>query len=462
MRFVANLRQETIEEFSAQEIQPAAYLLSSHRVTPSTLKAAKVVRELNLPLFADNGTKPLIEDTITLFDERADEIREAIKEIRRRLGRVPRGADVPKELRDEAAALADDVVDHTVELSDAVDTASLLEVQLSMNPTHLIAKEDFATACLIALDVERETTGWPVARFDTRNRRSLRLWKQVADDPRCAAINVYVVLSAMDYNTARSAGRLAAEEGAQHVALGVAGITLDPGATDFFVIGTESIALSVPAPRRFVRLAQILRGLADGFVDLGSDLKSFHCLGLGAPPTLPLAAAALGETTVVTTDATSPIHDAVRDRVLYDPAEQGDRASTMEIVERIVNGGDWPFLSPFTKAFREEFGHDAEKARSAWETLGRPPITLDLLTALSDLTTALPLYTEAEPVIRVIASKTHIAHNHWVLGEICTALPDQENRRTLAFQAIDTWLTRKTSLSTTRGLTAAVQVLTTK
>jgi hypothetical protein len=462
MRFVANLRQETIDAFSAQEIQPAAYLLSSHRVNESTLRAAATVRELNLPLFADNGTKPLISSTIELFDERATGVREAVKELRRKLGRMPRGKDIPDELRKHCSDLAGEVVKHATDVSDAIDLEELLEVQLSMKPTHLLAKEDFATACLIALDLERETTGWPISRFETRNRRCLKLWKRVADDPRCEGISVYAVLSAMDYNTARSAGRLAAGQGVPHAALGIAGITLDPSATDFFVLGTVSVALITPAPRRFVRLAQILRGLADGYADARGRLKSFHCLGLGASAMLPLAAAALGETTAVTADATSPIHDAVRDRVLYDPAEQGDRASTVEITERIVNGGDWPFLSPFTKAFREEFGHDPGKARSSWEDQGRPPITIELLGTPSDLTAALPLFSEAESAIRTIASKTHIAHNHWVLGEICEAFPDKAGRHERASAAIDAWLSRRTSISTARGLTAALQVLTEK
>src|SRR5262249_14418977 len=154
-------------------------------------------------------------------------------------------------------------------------------------------------------------TGWTVSRFETRNRRSLKLWKRVREDPRCEGIRVYAVLSAMDYNTARSAGRLAAAEGAKHAALGIASITGDPTATDFFVLGMADTTLDKPAPRRYVRLAQVLRGLSDGYADAGMQIKNVHCLGLGGPSMFPIAAAAIGETTVLTTDATSPIHDAV-------------------------------------------------------------------------------------------------------------------------------------------------------
>lgn len=459
MQFVANLRKETIDVFAQQEIQPAAYLLSAHRVSPASLQAAATIRALNLPLFADNGTKPLIEVTIGAFEEPAREIRLAATLLRRQLGHVPRGREVPNELRANASELAADVVRHATQLSDAIDPAALVATQLAIGPTDLIAQEDFATGCLIGLGLERETTGWSVSDFDRRNRRSLRLWRRVADDPRCADLRVYAVLSAMDYNTARSAGRLAASAGVTHAALGIAGITLDASATDFMVFGRASIKLERPVPRRYVRLAQVLRGIADGYVDAGNAMDRFHCLGLGAPSMFPIAAAALSETTLVTEDATSPIHDAVRDRVLYDPEMDGDRATTRQIVERIMNGGDWAFVSPFTQAFRDEFGHDPDKARVAWEALGRPPITELLLETPSQLTAALPLFADADTAARALVGRTRIAHNHWVLGQISESFPDEQGRHSLALSAIDRLVAGPATV-TTRALAVARQVLT--
>jgi hypothetical protein len=460
MRFVANLRQETIDAFGAHDIQPAAYLLSSHRATPANLRSAAEVRQRDIQLFADNGTKPMIDETIRLFRHQAREIREDVIEIRRKLDRVPRGSDIPQSLRSKASTLASTVIGHTTALSEAIDTDELLNAQLSMDPTDLIAKEDFGTACLIALDLDRETTGWRIARFITRNNRSLRLWKLIRNDPRCANVRVYAVLSAMDYNTARSAGRLAALEGVEHAALGLAGIMLDPSAVDFHVFGTATLTFDRPAPRRYVRLAQILRGIEDGYRDAGRQLSTFHCLGLGAPPLLPVPPAAMSETTTITTDATSPIHDAARDKVLYDLELNGHRANGRQIVERIVNGGDWPFLSPFTQAFRTEFGHDPEAARTFWEAEGRPSITADLLSTPSKLTEALPLFSEADEQIRLAASRARIAHNHWVLGELCRSLARNSGRRAAALEAIRQLIDSSTSSTTTRGLDAAAVVLT--
>lgn len=459
MRFVANLRQETVDAFSAEKIQPAAYLLSSHRITPATLRMASAIREGNLPLFADNGTKPLIEQTVTFFEERAKTIQHQVRELRVQLGHAPRKSDFPSELRRQSVKLADEVICHATDISNEIDPAELLDAQLSMKPTHLIAKEDFATACLIALDLERELTGWPVSRWNTRNRRTLKLWKAVAKDPRCKDVVVYAVLSAVDYDTARSAGRLAAQHGVRHAAIGIAGINLDQSATDYFVIGRTTVEIDRPAPRRFVRLAQILRGVADGYEEAGTRLVSFHCLGLGAPAMLPIAAAALRERTVLTADATSPIHDAVRDHVLYNFVEQGDRSTMVEIVERLVEDKAWPLSSPFAEAFAAKFGHHPRKARRAWIEQGQPSVTKKLLKTRNGITTELPLFSMADPVIFAQASRVHIAHNHWVLDELCESFPDKRGRHKAASNAMRTWIARQSSNSTTRGLAAAFQVL---
>jgi hypothetical protein len=331
-----------------------------------------------------------------------------------------------------------------------------------MNPTHLMAKEDFATACLIGLGLEREITGWTVPRFDTRNRRSLKLWKRVAQDSRCKGIHVYAVLSAIDYNTARSAGRLAATEGVANAALGIAGIMLDPSATDFFVIDTARFRLNSPAPRRFVRLAQILRGVADGYRDVGRVLERFHCLGLGASALLPIPAAALNYATAISTDATSPIHDAVRDRVMYDLQHDGRRVSTREIVHSLLNGQDFSFSSPFVRTFRAQFGHDPERARAFWIQQGSPSVTKELLETRSALTAALPLFSDADPVLNSVTSKTRIAHNHWVLDRLSAQFPAEPGRNSVARAALDRMTAESTSATTTRGIAAAMQVLKTR
>ncbi len=418
---------------------------------------AAAIRSKNLPLFADNGSKAAIETVVAQFKPLAKPLSDEVGSIRNTIGRSPQKRDIPVLLRQRASTLAAQVVAAATAASAQMDPRALLALQLSMGPTRLIAQEDFATACLIALDLERELTAWPVGRFDARNRRSIRLWRRVANDPKCAGIAVHAVLSAMDYETGRSAGRIAAAAGVEHAALGIAGINLDLNATDHFLIAGQIIQLDRPAPRRFVRLAQILRGLADGYEDVGRPLKSFHCLGLGAPAMLPVVAAALPESTILTTDATSPIHDAVRDHVLYSSKSQGDRASRVEIASLLVRGKRWPLTSPFLKAFSRTFGHHPVAARVAWRAEGQPPITAPLLRLQNGITEALPLLSSADPATASTASKAHIAHNHWVLEYLCSKFPIAPDRRQAAEEAMRAWVEKHESSVATRGVTAALR-----
>lgn len=458
MRFVANLRDETIDAFLSGGIQPRAYLLSSHRVTPSTLESAARVRDLGLPLFADNGTKELIDDTLDMFDADAKPIRDEVREIRHEIGHVPRGSEIPDTLRSNAKSLAKAVVAHASATSDAIDAEELLVTQLSMDPTDLIAQEDYATACLMGLGLEREITGFSVDQIRTRNKRSLRLWQRVANDPRCQDIRVHAVLSALDYNTAQAAGRLAAEADVRFAALGIAGINRDSSATDFFVINTASRQLDRPAPRRYVRLTQILRGLETGMAQTGHALTSFHCLGLGATAMLPIPAACFGSSVGLTTDATSPIHDAIRDQVYYEFENHGARVSTSAIANRTVQDEPWAFSSPFEQNFRDEFGHDTDAAKDWWVTHGMPQIVRSHLQTEPDLNDALPLLGEIETDLRRRGERVRVASNHWTIGELAAVYQASDDRPELAHDTL-TVLSEGSGTIVRRGAEASMNIL---
>ncbi|MEM6311503.1 MAG: hypothetical protein AAF754_15790 [Pseudomonadota bacterium] len=458
MRFVANLRDETINAFLAGGIQPRAYLLSSHRVTPSTLESAARVRDLGLPVFADNGTKELIDATLDLFDPDAKPIRDEVRDIRREIGHTPRGSEVPDSLRAKAKSLAKAVVAHATVTSDAIDAEELLVTQLSMDPTDLIAQEDFATACVMGLGLEREITGFSVNQLRSRNKRSLRLWQTVANDPRCQDIRVHAVLSAMDFNTAQAAGRLAAQADIRFAALGIAGINRDSSATDFFVINKASRRLDRPAPRRYVRLTQILRGLEIGMAQTGHALTSFHCLGLGATAMLPIPAACFGGSVGLTTDATSPIHDAIRDQVYYEFENRGARVSTSAIANRTVQDEPWAFSSPFEQDFRDEFGHDADAAKEWWVAHEMPQIDRTHLQTEPELNDALPLLGEIETDLRRRGERVRVASNHWTIGELAAVYQPSDDRPGLAYEAL-TALSVGSGTVVARGAEAAINIL---
>ncbi len=210
-QFITNLRDQTVSSFERRGYTPPAWLLSSHRISKARLELARSFRESGALIFADNGTKKLIEDTANRFSASQEPLRDWIRQMRYDLPgakRIPSPSEVPELLREQVSAAAHQVCDDVDRVLDAIGYESVLVEQLEMTPTHLVAREDYAVACLISLGLEREISGWPVSYFDRRNQKTLDFWRQIAADPRCDQIKVFATLSAVDYSTARSAARL--------------------------------------------------------------------------------------------------------------------------------------------------------------------------------------------------------------------------------------------------------------
>ncbi len=422
MKFFSNLRPQTIDAFTKLGVTPDGYLLSTHRATPSALRYALNIRAQGIELIADNGTKEHIESVLKQFSASAKEINQELSAIRRTLGRMPKGRSIPKLLRDKAKQLASTIVDECTRRSDAIDTDALITAQLAMQPTHLIAQEDFAIACLTGLGLERYVTGWRISKIEQRNRRSIRLYETVANDPRCQTVKVFAVLSAMDYNSAKAASFIAANAGIKHVALGMVGIMRDSRSTNTFVLHHSNYKLPHAVARRYARFAEIVLGLQAGYKQANAKMESFHALGLGAAPMLPFLFRAMNQVPAVTLDASSPIQDAVKSRVLYEHSKAADRVSCQQIVQRIVEGGEWKLDTPFLKSFCTKFNHDTTAAQNWWEANGKPKINNDLLSNVIELQSSLPLFTRIDSDIKRAARLAHVAHNHFVISKLAAKL----------------------------------------
>lgn len=459
LRFVTNLRPETVAVFSSLGYQPSAWLLSSHRLDATTLRLARVVRAAGLDLYADNGTKPMIDAVVSRFAADLEGLAREIRAMRRALPsgrRIPYVRELPPGLARRAGAAAE-AIGAAVDAELARETAhDLLARQLAMDPTHLIAREDFAVAAMIALGLEREVTRWRVARLDRRNRITLDMWEQAVADSRCDGRRIFATLSAGDYPSARSAARLAARRGVEHVAVGFAGINLDSSFVESHVRGARRLLRS-PAPRRYVRTAAILRGIRDGFRDAARPLRSFHALGLGAPAMLPALAAGLDPRTQVSADATSPLHDAVRDLVLYDESAHGERVTVVEGARRTLEGTEPSFASPFMSALRAELGHRPDAARAWWEEAGRPPVAAESLHPSAPLGSSLPAFATARGGLTTRQTRARTAHNHWVMDRLVAEAPGDE-ARAWALERMDR-LIDASSVTTRLGVSAMREVL---
>lgn len=459
MEFVANLRKQSIEAFDHKKLQPKAWLLSSHRASPALIAEAHALGEQGRILFADNGTKPMIDAVIRQFIHQARPLASAYRDLRDSLGTLPRGRRVPTSLRQSASDLAHIVVDHCEAIIAGSEWQATLDSQLAIKPSHLIAQEDFATASLIGLGLERELTGWPVSYFNRRAKTTIRYWRRVMSDSRCDNRHVYAVLSGMDYNTAKSAGEIAAKNGVKHIAVGMAGIMRDRSVVDTYAMGRGIHSLGQWAPRRYIRLAQVVRGICDGYRHVGVSPQSLHALGLGAPVMYPVFAAAADLPLFLSVDSTSPIHDAVRDRVLYDPLQDGNRLTLKSIAESVLNGGEWSFTCPFCQIVRGLFGHDPESARLWWKTERPPRMEKAFLDGDHPVGTAMPLLSSRNNPNYSQIRPLHVAHNHWVQTFLCNRIPNEAGPRVEWAKELLGHLITYESAQTTRGLMAAERIL---
>ena len=440
-------------------LKPPAWLLSSHRASKARLELANSFRRDGAHIFADNGTKKLIEDTVNRFRTTQKPLRDWMRQLRYDLPgakRIPSPSEVPSLLQEEVSAAAHQVCDDVDAVLAVIGYETVLNEQLEMTPTHLIAREDYAVACLISLGLEREISGWPVSYFDRRNRKTLDFWRRTVADPRCAQIKVYATLSAVDYSTARSAARLAAEAGVDHVALGYAGINSDSTYADSFIMGHRRY-LPQNAPRRYVRGTAIALGLRDGYRDTGRELCSFHGLGLGSLAQYPISAAAFDSHTDITVDATSPLHDAVNDLVFYDEEDWGNRVDVIEAAERVLAGEDKLLISPFTRHLADKLGHYPQQARDWWQNGYATEVTRELLYPQAPLGSRLGVFASAPGGSTAEQARGRTAHNHWVCDLLSGEIP-VEDRRAWGLAKIET-LIQKRKYSTRSGLIGAQAIL---
>ncbi len=234
----------------------------------------------------------------------------------------------------------------------------------------------------------------------------------------------------------------------------------DRTVTDTYVQEHGLRLLKQRVPRRCVRLAQVVQGVCDGYRHVGAPPESFHALGLGAPAMCPVFAAAADLPLFISVDSTSPIHDAVRDKVLHDPIQDGNRLTLSAIAQRILSGGEWSFACPFCQIAGGLFGHDPESARSWWNS--EQPLDLEkaFLDGTHPVGIALPLLSPRNNPHDNQIRPLHVAHNHWVQANLSHQIPTDTRSRLEWAEAQLRHLITYESDQTNRGLGAALEILT--
>ncbi|GMU40064.1 MAG: hypothetical protein AMXMBFR23_09300 [Chloroflexota bacterium] len=417
--FVYNLQTPTWRDEFRAGLRPRSYLLAPNNATPANRRLAAAARADRRLLLADNGNFVLISALAAEFRAEAEERRQEVVALERRLKRSARPRDISTALRDRYRDLATRVQAR----AEAVvpSGADMRERQRPLDPTHLIGVESLVQATWMALDIEPEFLGWPRSRYRTLNARVAREARAV-DLPDDA----YTVASAVSYNTAYDAGRVFADAGIQRVAMGFGAYMVDQQYTDFVELGRRTVPLDARVPRRNVRTAAVARGFAEGYASVaGGPPRAFHCLGLGTPKMMAAAALALWGVRELTFDATSPMRDAA-EGTLYVTKPTHQKVRTRKVALRLATdpSARWGCPCAFCTAFEAAHPFDYDAAhRWAASQDGKPEVEADDLRPGSTLYEALPLMGEPKGgAIRGEVTFARMGHNHWAIERLIASL----------------------------------------
>lgn len=415
-RFVANLKPYTVRR-GAGNRRFGAYLLSVDYLKDFRDLAREVVDD-GIALCADNGNFDLIRKFVSDHTATA----KILEEERRRL----RVGAIPAVLRDRYRSLAKDIRVASNAATNESRIESTVRAQLEMNPAYLVAMEDFTVATMTGLGIDTEYVQLGASFYRATAKRAVDFAVATAGGRygRCTA-TAFAGLHAADYDSARVAGEVAGHAGVVGIATGLGSALQDNGYIDHLFEDGKRIALATSVPRPYVRVAEIVAGLHDGYVEASGHRPCFHALGVGTPILLPLLAALGDGRTYTATDSTAPIADgwSAPTISLYVDEPAPLKLKGYRIVEEwLANGHEWKCPCPYCNAFERAYPHRVDEAARWWNAQGKPRLSNVSTGSSSPLSRWLPLFgNAADSELRFAAAMARVGHNHWVLQRIETA-----------------------------------------
>ena len=419
--FVANLKPYTVHR-GAGNARFNAYLLSTD-YAGAFQDLAKEILERGSALCADNGNVDVFRDLVAANTSVGEALDEARKIAELRIGRHARPGDLPNELRDRYRSLASSVRTASASGIDPARIAEVVRKQNAMTPTYLIGMEDFTLGTLTGLGVAPEFVEEGAVFYEGLAMRAVELAvdTQAGRYGPCAA-TVFAGMHAVDYDSARIAGRAAGAAGVAGVALGLVGALQDNGYTDFRIEDGRVAELDGAMPRPYLRVAELVAGLHEGFVETAGRRPCFHGLGVGTPILLPLLAALGDGTTYTAIDSTAPIVDGWSGPTISvyvdDPAPLKYKAHRI-VQAWLADGVPWHCRCPYCEAFDHAYPPRIDEARGWWLAQGKPKLTEASVRSASPISGWLPfLGSAAHPGLRLTGAMARVGHNHWILQRI--------------------------------------------
>jgi hypothetical protein len=457
-RFVVNLRGETASDGFRTALNPRSYLVPGNASAVMRQRAHELADE-GVDVYADNGHFDDIGRIAGTLATVSDRLHLLVEEQERVLERKVRPRELEHGVRDAYRELAARA--RVASQLAVADRDQTLAKQRAFSPTRLVGSEDITMAVWLALNIEPTYLGLPRRDYRRLNEAVARTAAREIDQlPPAEASGYYAVASAVDYNSARDAGRAFAAAGLARAAMGFGAYMADDNSSDFVIIGRRRLDFASSMPNRYLRTALVARGFWDGYREASDTVpQAFHFLGLGAPIMLGVVALAAWGTPVLTYDATSPIRDAAEGTLyLSAPAPLKVRTRRIAVQLASLDRDEWNCPCPFCGPFAAEHPFDYPVGH-AWfaDHPGQEPEATDLQPggALFD---AFPLLSEPAPgVLRSKVNFTRMGHNHWALTRITAALNASSGQRERLSRHVEGVVDRYERASTSPRFAAAVR-----
>lgn len=417
--FVPNLKQYTYYRGRGNR-RFGAYLLSTDYAGSRRGLASKVTRSGRL-LVADNGNVDLIRGLIdTHKAEAADLTKRREQEENTQGVRYVRPGKLSLGLTDDCRKFARRMVVASEAAFDDAHVRQIVTAQHGLDASLAIGMEDFAVVCMTALSIEPEYAMLDDGFYEERAQRAVKFALDTAKGvygPRPKA--VFAGMHAIDYDSARIAGRVAGEANVAGIATGLVGALRDKNYVDFRVEGGVVHEFVKAVPRPYVRTIEIVSGLIDGFRERAGKQPPFHALGAGSPILMPLLGLLGAPSYYFGTDSTAPIVDAWTSPTtcLYADSPAPLKLPAYRIAEVWLQGGPgWTCHCPYCRKFSKKHPPDITSARNWWKAQGSPKLTKNSLYKGQPLSKWLPLLANStNEDLQREAAMARVGHNHWVL-----------------------------------------------
>jgi hypothetical protein len=422
-RFVVNFRSETASAKFRGALPTRSYLVPGNS-SDTVRKAARAMTEEARDIYADNG---YFDNVGLIARDLATEAQPLIAEVRKQealLNRNVHAGELKAITRDGFRILAARARAEARIVTSQRD--SVLMEQRKSAPTYWIGAEDITMAVWLALGIETEYLALP-ARIYRRinNRTARRATLEMSHLAAPESAGYYAVASAMNYNTARDAGRVLADNGVTRVAMGFGAYMADDSYTDHVDVGRRRLTLSARMPNRYLRTALVARGFWDGYREVsGSAPQGFHFLGLGAPIMMGLVALAGWGTPQLTFDATSPIRDAA-DGTLYVSVPAPLKVRARRVAGQLASGQrtNWDCPCRFCQQFMMAHPFDYAAGHNWFALHPNQEPTASELRPSGALYDAFPLLGEPKSgPLRRSVTFARMGHNHWAISKVTGGL----------------------------------------